>query len=115
MHIKTPATLGFLALPRQQHIMKLAKKKGYIIINPFVDIEVNVGGCKPPNNPKDESRVYLPEEIERLFHQLRVRLEQNPAETDSYVVFLLFKLGLRIGEAVALKWNLLYHLQMGGY
>lgn len=25
-------------------------------------------------------------------------------ETDAYVVFLLFKLGLRIGEAVALKW-----------
>ena len=26
-------------------------------------------------------------------------------ETDAYVVFLLFKLGLRIGEAVALKWS----------
>lgn len=86
-------------------LLKLAKKKGCIFTNPFVDIEVNVGGCKPPNNPKDESRVYLPEEIEKLFHQLRLRLEQNPAETDSYVVFLLFKLGLRIGEAVALKWS----------
>ena len=38
-------------------LMKMAKKKGYIITNPFDDIEVNVGGCKPPNNPKDESRV----------------------------------------------------------
>lgn len=30
---------------------------------------------------------------------------QIPYKTDSYVVFLLFKLGLRIGEAVALKWS----------
>lgn len=86
-------------------LMKMAKKKGYIITNPFDDIEVNVGGCKPPNNPKDESRVYLSEEQKKLFHQLRERLLLKPLETDSYVVFLLFKLGLRIGEAVALKWS----------
>lgn len=84
-------------------LMKYAKKKGLILSNPYDDIEIKVNGCKPPNNPKDESRVYLPEEKEKLFRQLNKRLLQMPYETDSYVVFLLFKLGLRIGEAVALK------------
>ncbi|HWT76949.1 MAG TPA: site-specific integrase [Mobilitalea sp.] len=86
-------------------LMKYAKKKGLILSNPYDDIEIKVNGCKPPNNPKDESRVYLPEEKEKLFRQLNKRLMQMPYETDSYVVFLLFKLGLRIGEAVALKWS----------
>lgn len=86
-------------------LMKYAKKKGLILSNPFDDIEINLSGCKPPNNPKDESRVYLPEEKEKLFRQLNKRLRQKPYETDAYVVFLLFKLGLRIGEAVALKWS----------
>ncbi len=86
-------------------LMKYAKKKGLILSNPYDDNEIKVNGCKPPNNPKDESRVYLPEEKEKLFRQLNKRLVQMPYETDSYVVFLLFKLGLRIGEAVALKWS----------
>jgi integrase len=86
-------------------LMKYAKKKGLILSNPYDDIEIKVSGCKPPNNPKDESRVYLPEEKEKLFRQLNKRLMQMTFETDAYVVFLLFKLGLRIGEAVALKWS----------
>lgn len=85
-------------------LMKYAKKKGLILSNPYDDIEIKVNGCKPPNNPKDESRVYLPEEKEKLFRQLNKRLMQMPFETDAYVIFLLFKLGLRTGEAVALKW-----------
>ena len=85
-------------------LMKLAKKKGLIIANPYDDIELNLNGCEPENNPKDTSRVYLPEEKEKLFEQLRKRIQQHPEETDSFAVFLLFKLGLRIGEAAALKW-----------
>ena len=52
-----------------------------------------------------KAEFYLSEEQEKLFHQLKERLLLKPLETDSYVVFLLFKLGLRIGEAVALKWS----------
>jgi hypothetical protein len=33
--------------------MKLAKKKGLILSNPFDDIEITLNGRKPPNNPKD--------------------------------------------------------------
>lgn len=68
--------------------MKYSKKKGLILSNPFDDIEINVSGCKPPNNPKDESRVYLPEEKEKLFRQLNKRLMQMPYETDAYAVFM---------------------------
>ncbi len=88
-------------------LMKYAKKKGLILSNPYDDVEIKLNGCKPPNNPKDESRVYLPEEKEKLFRQLNKRLMQMPYETDSYVVFLLFKLGLRIGEALLLNGQIL--------
>lgn len=86
-------------------LMKLAKKKGIILSNPYDDIELSLYGYEPQNNPKDSSRVYLPEEKKKLFEQLHIRLQQHPEETDSYIVFLLFKLGLRIGEAAALKWS----------
>lgn len=85
-------------------LMKLAKKKCLIITNPYDDIELNLNGCEPQNNPKDTSRVYLPEEKEKLFEQLLKRIQQHPEETDAFAVFLLFKLGLRIGEVAALRW-----------
>lgn len=52
-----------------------------------------------------ESRVYLPEEIDKMSAQLAKRIEEKPEETDAYAVILLFKVGLRIGEVVALKWS----------
>ena len=87
-----------------KELMKLAKKKGLILVNPFDDIELNLNGCEPENNPKDISRIYLPEEKEKLFEYLMRRIQEHPEETDAYAVFLLFKLGLRIGEVAALKW-----------
>lgn len=83
--------------------MKLSKKKGMIAANPFDDIEFNLTGCEPSNNPKDTSRVYLPDEIETMLEQLTKHIEEHPEETDAYSVLLLFRLGLRIGEVVALK------------
>ena len=72
--------------------MKLAKKKGLIVVNPFDDIELNLNGCEPENNPKDIS--HLPEEKEKLFEYLMKRIQEHPEETDAFAVFLLFKLGL---------------------
>ena len=42
---------------------EVCKEKGLILSSPFDDIKVNVSGCKPPNNQKDESRVYLLENM----------------------------------------------------
>ena len=56
-----------------KELMKLSKKKGLISTYPFDDIELNLTGCEPPNNPKDTSRVYLPDEIEILFENGELR------------------------------------------
>lgn len=86
-------------------IMKLAYKRKYIISNPFNDVDINTNGCKPQSKKNSTSRVYLPDEKEKLFTQLNSYIESHPQRTDGYAIFLLFKLGLRIGELVALKWS----------
>ena len=86
-------------------MMKLAKKRGLIKENPFQEVEVKTTACKPQKKQNDTSRVYLPEEKEKLFAMLNKELIRKPDVTDAYAVFLLFKLGLRIGELVALKWE----------
>lgn len=85
-------------------MMKLAKKKNHIQINPFNDVDICTNACKPQKKQNDTSRVYLPEEKEKLFVELNKELTEHPDITDMYAIFLLFKLGLRIGEMVALKW-----------
>ena len=86
-------------------MMKLAKRKNLISMNPFLEVEIKTNACKPPTKKKDTSRVYLPEEKEKVFVALNEELRLRPHVTDMYAVFLLFKLGLRIGELVALKWE----------
>ena len=86
-------------------MMKLAKKRDIIKDNPFLEVEVKTTACKPQKKQNDTSRVYLNWEKEKLFQALNKELLQRPDVTDMYAVFLLFKLGLRIGELVALKWE----------
>lgn len=86
-------------------MMKLAKKKKLVSYNPFLDVEINLNACKPQKKQNDTSRVYLPEEKEKLFIELNKEIVAHPDVTDMYAIFLLFKLGLRIGEMVALKWS----------
>ncbi len=86
-------------------MMKLAKKRNIIKDNPFLEVEVKTTACKPQKKQNDTSRVYLNWEKEKLFQALNKEILQRPDVTDMYAVFLLFKLGLRIGELVALKWE----------
>jgi len=86
-------------------ILVMAKRKKYILENPFLEVCVNKNGCRPQSNLKDVSRVYLPEEKEKLFKALNEELVNCPENTDSYAILLLFKLGLRIGEVCALKFE----------
>lgn len=88
-----------------QKLMKLALRNKTLVYNPFNDVEINTTGCRPPNNPSDSSRVYMPTEKLVLFTELNRFISENPESTDSYAIFLLFKLGLRIGELCALKWG----------
>lgn len=57
----------------------------------------------PPPNHSDTSRIYLDDELDRFSNALIDDLKQNPHITHSYGIFLLFKLGVRIGELVALS------------
>lgn len=86
-------------------IMKLAYKRKYIVQNPFQNVDINTNGCKPQCKKNSTSRVYLPDEKEKLFESLNQYIDTHPNRTDGYAIFLLFKLGLRIGELVALKWS----------
>lgn len=86
-------------------MMKLAKKRKIILFNPFLDVEIKTTACKPQKKHKDTSRIYLPHEKEKLFSALNTEILQRPHISDMYAVFLLFKLGLRIGEVVAVKWE----------
>lgn len=86
-------------------MMKYAKRKGLIAVNPFLEVEIKTTGCRPPKKQNDTSRVYLPDEKEKMFIALNNEILTYPEVTDMYAIFLLFKLGLRVGECVALKWE----------
>ena len=86
-------------------MMKLALKRKYISYNPFIDVDINTNGCTPQTKKNSTSRVYLTNEKEKLFAELNSYIDSHPNRTDGYAIFLLFKLGLRIGELVALKWS----------
>lgn len=86
-------------------MMKYAKRKKLITYNPFDEIEINLNACMPQKKKSDSSRVYLPQEKEKLFIVLNDEIARHPDKVDTYMVFLLFRLGLRIGELCALKWE----------
>ena len=86
-------------------MLKLAKKKKYIEHNPFIDVDISLNGCRPTKRQNDTSRVYLDDEKNKMFDALNREIKANPNCTDMYAIHLLFRLGLRIGELVALKWE----------
>lgn len=86
-------------------MLKMAYKKKYIEFNPFNDVDLNTNACRQTIKHSASSRIYLPDEKEKLFNALNDEIKLKPNSTDCYAVFILFKLGLRIGELVALKWT----------
>ena len=85
-------------------IFKLAKRNNYISYNPFDEVDVKTVGCAPKTKHKNSERVYLPDEKTKLFDVINKDILNNES-TKGYAVFLNFKLGLRIGELSALKWE----------
>jgi integrase len=86
-------------------MLKMSLRNGYIVSNPFNDIEINTNACQPASKANDISRVYTADEQERFFLALNHEILHIPENTDSYAICLLFKLGLRIGELCALQWG----------
>ncbi|MCF8020269.1 MAG: site-specific integrase [Vallitaleaceae bacterium] len=101
-HCMTVKELNNMKYPFKD-IMKMVRRNGLTQHNPYEESEIKTYACKPPKRQSDTSRVYLPKEKLKMFHELNREINDYPAVTDCYAIFLLFKLGLRIGEVVALR------------
>lgn len=84
-------------------MLLMAKRQQLILNNPFLEADIKTYACRPSKKHSDKSKVYLPKEKEKLFYALNQELLEHPNNTDAYAIFLLFKLGLRIGEVVAIR------------
>lgn len=85
--------------------LQFAVREGIIASNPMDRVLINRSGCMPSVRKNDRSRVYLREEIKDMFHAISDEMENNPGNTLPLAIQLEFKLGLRIGELVALKFS----------
>lgn len=81
---------------------KYAFRHKYISVNPMQNVEVNTTGCVPAKKKVIESRIYLPDEITAMQHQIDVELGNIPKNTTALAVRFLFLSGIRVGECVAL-------------
>lgn len=84
---------------------KLAVKEGLISNSPMDTIEINKAGCAPNTTKNDKGRVYSIPEQQIMFEQMSEEIHLQPTSTQTYAILLNFKLGLRIGELVALKFS----------
>ena len=82
---------------------KYAFRHKYISVNPMQNVEVNTTGCAPAKKKNIESRIYLPDEIASMQHQIDVELENIPKNTTALAIRFLFLSGIRVGECVALR------------
>ena len=71
--------------------------------NPMSDVEVNTTGCAPAQPKISETRVYLSDEISAVQNEIDTELRDIPHNTTALAIRLLFVLGLRVGELVALR------------
>ena len=74
-----------------------------ITVNPMPDVEVNTSGCAPTQSRLSESRVYLNDEIALIQDEITQEVREIPHNTTALAIRLLFILGLRVGELVALR------------
>ncbi len=84
-------------------MIRLATVRKLIPYNPCQDIRIKTHACLPQKKKSHSEQIFHPYEINRLFSALNKDLDENPDCTDAYAIFLLFKLGLRISEIVAIK------------
>jgi integrase len=85
--------------------LQFAVREGIITINPMDRVLINRAGCLPSVRKNDRSRVYLRDEIQGMFQAISNELEEYPNNTLPLAIQLEFKLGLRIGELVALRFS----------
>ena len=87
--------------------LKFAKRKKLVTSNPFYDSEINRDSCSPSKHKTlpDKYRVFFMDEKEDFTRELNSYSKKNPNNTQCHGIALLFSLGLRIGELIALTWD----------
>lgn len=71
--------------------------------NPMDFVEINKTGCAPASPRISKTRIFLSDEVARMEAEITQEVLNIPWNTTALAVRLLFLLGLRIGEVVALR------------
>jgi integrase len=85
-------------------MMDFTVKRGYILSNPVNLAKFNKSSFYPSKPKNVASRIFLDDEVAMLHETIDRELLRSPNNTNFYLIKLLFFTGLRVGEAVALKW-----------
>ncbi len=86
-------------------MLEYAVTRHFIDKNPMTGIKFKTNKCKVAAEHKDENRIFMPHEKDLFFKQLELVVLNSPANIVVYAIYVLFELGLRVGEVVALKWE----------
>ena len=86
-----------------RHCMIYAEEKGYINQNVFSSIKIESKMFRKEQKKSDETQVYLDSEQPMIIEEAWRDYNKNPDNTTPLAVILLFYLGARPGEIVAIK------------
>lgn len=79
-----------------------ACQKEYLKLNTYKNAIINSPSCMPAPNHSDKSKVYSEQEQLLFQAHLAKKADEHPDNTDFYAIMVLFQLGIRIGELIAL-------------
>ena len=85
-------------------LFRFAVSKEIITESPMEKAVINTRACRNKPNLKTSERIYYTDEKNAFLAELRNMISQDEL-SDYYAIALIWKLALRIGEIVALKWT----------
>lgn len=91
-----------MSLPIRKMLI-YAKEQGYILSNPFEDVIVNAKMFRKKRKADSEEQVYTEQEEVLILEKAWEDYQAHPENTTPLALILVFYLGLRVGEVVALK------------
>ncbi len=86
-------------------ILKLAYDRHITSYNIWDNCTINTGLCRHVPKKSNNTQVYLPDEQILLWSIMDIELQKYPTKNSIYAIKVLFQLGVRISELVALKWS----------
>ena len=85
-------------------MFQYAIEKEIIRESPMDKVQINTRACRNKTNLKTSDRIYFADEKKAFLSELQHQINKEEI-VDYYAIALIWKLGLRIGELVALKWS----------